>query len=91
MKAVKIDTNKDLRSQEKVTLESPISWNEDEPFTRSETPQGIESLGEVTTQERRSATWGGVWLRTLAKHGQPVVWQWISVPLSCPSPEVELV
>jgi len=47
----------------------------------SETPQRIESLGETTTQERRPATRGGVRLRALAKHGQPVAPQWISIPL----------
>lgn len=57
----------------------------------SETPQGIESLGEITTQERRPTARGGVWLRSIAEHGQPVVPQWITIPLPCASPNVELV
>ena len=56
----------------------------------SETPQRIESLGEITTKECRTAARGSVWLWAVAKHGQPVVLQWISIILPGESPEVEV-
>ena len=56
----------------------------------SEIPQGIEGFGKITTQERRPAARGGVWIWALAKRGHPVVLQWISIPLPGGSPEVEI-
>ena len=56
----------------------------------SEIPQRIESLGKITTQERRPAARGGVWIWALAKRGQPVVLQWIPIPLPGGSPEAEI-
>ena len=56
----------------------------------AEIAQTIESLGEITTPEHRSATRGGVWLRALTKHGQPMVLQWISTPLPGESAVVQV-
>jgi hypothetical protein len=56
----------------------------------SETPQRIESLGEITTPECRPAARGGVWLWAVAKHRQPVAPQWISIHLPGESPAVKV-
>ena len=56
----------------------------------SETPQRSESLGEITTQECRPASRGSVWLWALAKHGQPVALQWVSILLPGETSDIEV-
>jgi hypothetical protein len=86
VKALKTYTNgyKDLKSHEKVALclSSP-RMGLDHSFHSfvSETPQRIESLGEITTPECRPAARGSVWLWAVAKHRYPVALQWISTLL----------
>ena len=75
VKAVRICTNgdKDLKSHEKVTLESSSPGIMVNLPLVLETSKGIEGLGKLTTQEHRSIAWGRFWLWTLAEHGQPMV------------------
>lgn len=87
MKALRTNRHEDLRSLEKVTYPLGQTWTT-HLFDRSETSKRIENLGEITSQEHRSVTRGGVWLWTLAQHGQPMVRRRISIPLPGGAPDI---